>query len=116
MSNTYFGRGTTPVPEMIASVKRGIYLQKGMSGMEDPKNWGLQLIIHYGREIVDGKLTGRVFSPIGVTGYVPDLLQSISQVGDDFFIEGGGMCGKAYKEFVFVGSGGPHLKLRARLG
>ncbi len=115
MSNTYFARGETPVEAILQSVDRGIYLDHISSGMEDPKNWGLQVTAHLGREIVGGKFTGRLFSPVGITGYVPDVLQSICMVGDDFVLSGG-WCGKGHKEFVPVSDGGPHLRFRARLG
>ena len=42
--------------------------------MEDPKGWGIQLEALYAEKIKDGKLTGEVFSPVVVTGYVPDIL------------------------------------------
>jgi len=115
MSNTYILPGGSTPEEMIASVPRGIYLEHGSSGMEDPKDWGIQVICHYGREIVDGRFTGRIFAPLGITGYVPDLLQSISMVGNNLELSGG-YCGKGYKELVPNGSGGPHLRFRARLG
>jgi len=115
MSNTFFGRGQTPVADMIESVDHGMYLRHSSSGMEDPKGWGMQVTSHYGEEIRNGKLTGRIFAPIGITGYVPDILQSISAVGEDFVLSGG-TCGKGHKEWVPVSSGGPHLKLKARLG
>jgi len=115
MSNTFFGRGDTPVAKMIAGVDRGVYLHQTSSGMEDPKGWGMQVTSHWGEEIRSGKLTGRLFSPVGITGYVPDILQSVSAVGDDFELSGG-TCGKGHKEWAPVSSGGPHLKLKARLG
>ena len=31
-------------------------------------------------------------------------------------LEGGGACGKGYKEFVTVSDGGPYIKARIRLG
>ena len=115
MSNTFFARGDTSVPSLIESVEKGVYLNKTSSGMEDPKGWGMQVTSHYGEEIHHGKLTGRLFAPVGITGYVPDILQSVSAVGDDFALTGG-TCGKGHKEWVPVSSGGPHLKLKARLG
>jgi TldD protein len=115
MSNTFFAQGSTPMQQMMESVERGVYLQHTSSGMEDPKGWGMQVTSHYGQEIVNGKLTGRVFAPIGITGYVPDILQSVTAVGADFRLSGG-TCGKGHKEWVPVSSGGPHLKLKARLG
>ena len=68
------------------------------------------------REIKHGQLTGRVFSPIVLTGYVPDLLKSISMVSGNFELEGEGFCGKGWKEWVKVSSGGPCIKARIRLG
>ncbi len=115
MSNTFFARGDTPARHMIESIDRGVYLQHCSSGMEDPKGWGMQVTSQYGEEIVNGKLTGRRFAPVGITGYVPDILQSISAVGADFELSGG-TCGKGHKEWVPVSSGGPHLRLKARLG
>ncbi len=78
-------------------------------------NWGIQVTAHYGEEIVNGRLTGRLFAPVGISGYVPDLLQSINAVGDDFALEAG-MCGKGHKEMVVTTVGGPHLRMKARLG
>ena len=62
------------------------------------------------------KFTGAIFSPVIITGYVPDLLKSVSMVGGDLRISGLGMCGKGYKEWVKVTDGGPHMRLKARLG
>lgn len=115
MSNTFFGRGTTPPADLLASLEHGIYLRQASSGMEDPLGWGLQVTAHYGEEIVNGLRTGRLFAPIGISGYVPDLLQSIAGIGSDFALDGG-WCGKGHKEWVPVSSGGPHLRMKARLG
>ena len=84
--------------------------------MEDPKHWGIQCIISRGYEIKDGKLTGKLVSPIVMTGYVPDLLGSISMASTDRKVPGNGGCGKGHKEWVKVADGGPYLKCRARLG
>jgi TldD protein len=115
MSNTYFARGATPVAEMLAGLDDGVYLEHCSSGMEDPKGWGVQVTCHYGREVKGGRFTGRLFNQIGMTGYVPDVLTGITAIGDDFALTAGA-CGKGHKEMVLVSSGGPHLRLRARLG
>ena len=116
MTNTIFDSGDSTLEEMIASVRHG-YLLEGMeSGMEDPKHWGIQCIIKLGREIVDGKLTGKVVAPIIMTGYVPDLLGGICMRSSDREVFGNGGCGKGYKEWVKVSDGGPYLKTKARLG
>jgi TldD protein len=115
MSNTYFGPGSSSLADMLAQVDHGIYLDKWLSGMEDPQGWGIQVTCHYGHEIKGGRITERVFAPIGISGYVPDVLQSIRAVGREWHLEAG-HCGKGHKEIVPVSSGGPHLLLKARLG
>jgi len=115
MSNTYFGPGTSTLEDMIAQVDHGVYLDKWSSGMEDPQGWGIQVTCRFGHEIKKGKITDRVFAPIGISGYVPEVLQSITAVGKEVELDGGS-CGKGHKETVPVASGGPHLLLKARLG
>lgn len=116
MTNTFFEPGKDKLEDMIASVKHGYMLFETNNGMEDPKNWNIQCTAEYGREIVDGKLTGKIVSPVVMSGYVPDLLESISMVSDDFEVIGAGHCGKGYKEWVTVSDGGPYLKARCKLG
>jgi len=115
MSNTYFGPGQHSLEEMLADIESGYLLDHPSNGMEDPKGWGIQLEGLYAEEISRGRLTGKVFSPVIVTGYVPDLLHSITMVGNRLVISGLGMCGKGYKEWVKVSDGGPYLRLQARL-
>ena len=116
MTNTFFEAGTDKPEDMIASIKYGFLLENASSGMEDPKNWGIQCMVNIAREIKDGKLTGKIFSPIVLTGYVPDLLKSITMVSDKVELSGGGYCGKGYKEWVKVSDGGPYIKAIIRLG
>lgn len=115
MTNTYFEPGTDSLDDMIASIPYGILLENGASGMEDPKNWGIQCMVNVGREIKDGKLTGKIFSPVCISGYVPDLLKSITMVSNELKLSGCGYCGKGYKEWVKVSDGGPAIKARAIL-
>ena len=116
MTNTFFCPGKDKLEDMIASVKHGYMIFETNNGMEDPKNWQIQCTAEYGIEIVDGKLTDNYVSPVVMSGYVPDLLKSISMVSDEFKIDGAGMCGKGHKEYVRVSDGGPHLKARCKLG
>ena len=101
---------------MIKSVDYGYYISTTNNGMEDPKNWGIQCTALYGREIKDGKFTGKMISPVVMSGYVIDLLQSISMVSNDFEIHGSGSCGKGYKEWVRVSDGGSCLKVQVKIG
>jgi TldD protein len=115
MTNTFFENGAHTPAELIASVDNGLYLRHATNGMEDPQAWGIQVEGLWAEEIKGGKLTGRVYSPVIMTGFVPDLLKSISMVGNDRYISGLGMCGKGHKEWVKNTTGGPHLKMKARL-
>ena len=116
MTNTFFEKGSNKLEDMIASIDHGYMLFETSNGMEDPKNWAIQCVAQYGIEIVDGVLTDNYVSPVVISGYVPDLLKSISMVSDDFKVIGAGMCGKGYKEWVRVSDGGPALKVKVKLG
>lgn len=116
MTNTFFETGKDTLEDMIKSIKKGYLLQGFFSGMEDPKNWGIQCVIAKGREIVNGKFTGKVISPVTLTGYVPDLLKSITMVGSSpVKLNGMGYCGKGHKEFVKTSTGGTYILAKGRL-
>ena len=116
MTNTWFDKGKDSFEDMVKSVKHGYYLCQTNNGMEDPKNWQIQCTASYGLEIKDGVFTGRIIAPVVISGYVIDLLSSISMVSDEVTVHGSGMCGKGHKEWVYVSDGGPYLKAEAKLG
>ncbi len=116
MTNTFFAGGTDSYEDMVASVKKGYQIEGMYSGMEDPKNWGIQCIALMGREIIDGKFTGNVISPVIMTGFVPDVLKSISMLSEEVSLDGAGFCGKGHKEYVKTSNGGPYIKTKVRLG
>lgn len=116
MTNTWFGPGKDKYEDMIKSVKHGYLLCQTNNGMEDPKNWQIQCTASYGLEIKDGEFTGEMIAPVVISGYVIDLLSSISMVSDEVTVLGSGMCGKGHKEWVYVSDGGPYLKAEAKLG
>lgn len=116
MTNTFIENGESYYEDMIKSIEYGFLIDEMRSGMEDPKNWGIQCMVNIAREIKNGEFTGKIFSPVIMTGYVPDLLKSISMVSKDFELSGCGHCGKGYKEFVVVSDGGPYIKCKCRLG
>lgn len=115
MTNTFFLKGNDTLEDMIKSIKHGFYICETNNGMEDPKNWNIQCSAEYGIEIIDGKLTDNYFSPVVMSGYVPDLLKSISMISNDLEIEGAGYCGKGYKEWVRVSTGGANIKCKVKL-
>jgi predicted Zn-dependent protease len=114
MSNTFFANGKSQPAELLASLENGLYLEGFQNGIEDPQGWGIQFTASTAREVKGGKFTGRLFAPATVTGYVPDILSRITMLANDLALEPG-TCGKGFKEWVPVTSGGPHLKTRARV-
>lgn len=116
MTNTYFEGGSDKFEDMIKSIEHGYLLKGVQSGMEDPKNWGIQVMAILGIEIKDGKLTENYVSPIMMTGYVPDLLKSITMVSENVEISGSGVCGKGHKEMVKTSDGGPYIKAKVKIG
>lgn len=115
MTNTYFEKGTDKLEDMISSIEYGFLLENASCGMEDPKNWGIQCMVNVAKEIKNGKLTGKICSPVVLSGYVPDLLKSITMISDDFHLSGSGFCGKGYKEWVKVSDGGAAIKAKVKL-
>ncbi len=126
-TNTYFSAGHSTLDELVERMGDGFLATEAAGGMEDPKGMGIQVGIQYLKEVKAGKLTGRVLKgPAGgdiqMTGYTPDVLESIigkskidfSKDGADTakhpFNDAGG-CGKYHKEFVYAGCGGPYLLL-----
>ena len=116
MTTTYFERGNVNTNELLSNVKKGYLISGLLSGMEDPKNWGIQCVCCIGEEIVDGVKTGKVISPVYMSGYVLDLLKSVSIISKEFGINGAGSCGKGYKEWVKNSNGGPYMKARVKIG
>lgn len=116
MTNTFFEAGKDNLEDMIKSVEYGYFISTTNNGMEDPKNWGIQCTALFGREIKDGKFTGKIVSPVVMSGHVIDLLNSISAVSKDFEVVGSGSCGKGHKEWVRVSDGGPCLKAKVKIG
>ncbi len=116
MTNTYFGHGGDSPDAIMKKADSGVLLCGGGVGMEDPLGWGMQIDVRLGYEFRNGTLTGRVFAPVGLTGFVPDLLKSISAVGLDLEMRGAGKCGKTFrKDWIPVGMGGPTLLMEGRL-
>jgi TldD protein len=121
MTNTYFlplpkEKGGMTKDEMIADSGDAVLIEQLTSGMEDPLGWGVQLQALRGREIKAGKLTGKLYYQVGMTGYVPDVLASVDGLTTDLDVSSGGSCGKGHKEVVRVSTGGPYVRCRMKLG
>jgi TldD protein len=130
-TNTYFSAGDKTFDELLSMMDYGFVAMNAAGGMEDPKGMGIQVGIQYLKEVRNGKFTGKVFKgPAGgdiqITGYVPDVLNSIlakskieaDRPGADTakhpYNDCGG-CGKYHKEIVYAGCGGPHMLLKDQI-
>ena len=110
MSNTFMGRGTVPLADMIRGVDRGIYLMDG--------HWGYvfvqkgQFICHAGqaRMIEHGEL-GEPLRDVSISSMTLDTLQNVDAIGDDFEMRMPGMCGKEGQSAP-TDCGGPHVRVR----
>ncbi len=112
MTNTFFAKGPHDVKDMVSKVKDGIFLFGRGGGMEDPKGWGVQIQSVFGQRITNGKLVDEYYDDIGITGYLPTILENIKQVSKtEFKMENLGHCGKGHKEWVPVSEGGPYLRI-----
>jgi len=109
MSNTFMGRGTVAVEEMIRGVERGIYLMDG--------HWGYvfvqkgQFICHAGQaRMIEHGALGEPLRDVSISSMTLDTLKKIDAVGDDFEMKMPGMCGKEGQSAP-TDTGGPHVRV-----
>lgn len=110
MTNTFMRNGQYEPEEIIASVKRGLFLANLGSGQVDivSGQYSFQTALAY--LIEDGKITAPVKGAT-LTGKGPETLQQISMVGSDLALDRGiATCGKSGQN-VPVGVGQPTLKV-----
>lgn len=110
MTNTYMLAGDSNPEEMIASVDKGIYAVNFGGGQVDITSGRFVFSLSEAYEIENGKL-GRPLKGATLIGSGPEVMNSISMVGDDLALDTGvGVCGKEGQS-VPVGVGQPTLKI-----
>jgi TldD protein len=109
MTNTYFEPGESTTEELFQGIDRGVFLEHGYFGMEDPLGGGIQCTSKKGWLIENGEKT-QLLGPVTLSGRVLDLLKSIDVVTKTPFTLHGGTCGKGSEDYVPVTSGGPALR------
>ncbi len=109
MTNTWIERGTTPVNDLFADIKEGVYARNWLEGMTNGEMFtftaGEAWMIRNGRlaePVRDVTLSGNVFR----------TLADIEAIGDDFYWDESGGCGKGGQNGLPVGCGGPSLRIR----
>jgi TldD protein len=110
MTNTGMMGGDTPLAEMIASMKRGLYCANFGGGQVDITNGKFVFQCTEAYLVEDGKITAPVKGAT-LIGDGPSALTRVSMIGDDFCFDNGvGVCGKNGQS-VPVGVGQPSLKI-----
>lgn len=109
MTNTWIERGKTPVNELFSGIQEGVYARNWLGGMTNGEMFtfsaGEAWMIRQGQiaePVRDVTLSGNVFT----------TLADIEAIGDDFFWDESGGCGKGGQNGLPVGCGGPSLRLR----
>ena len=109
MTNTWIGRGTTPVRDLVANVSDGVYARNWLGGMTN----GEMFTFSAGEAwmIRNGKLAEQV-KDVTLSGNVFKTLANIEAIGDDFYWDESGGCGKGGQSGLAVGCGGPSLRIK----
>ena len=109
MTNTWIGRGTTPEFDLIQGVSEGVYARKWLGGMTN----GEMFTFSAGEAwmIRNGELAEPV-KDVTLSGNVFKTLANIEAIGDDFFWDESGGCGKGGQSGLAVGCGGPSLRIK----
>ena len=109
MTNTWIARGKTPVEDLIADVDSGVYARNWLGGMTNGEMFtfsaGEAWMIRHGKlaePVKDVTLSGNVFK----------TLANIEAIGDDFYWDESGGCGKGGQSGLAVGCGGPSLRIK----
>ncbi len=110
MTNTYMLAGQSAPDEIIASVKKGIYVANMGGGQVDITSGKFVFSTSEAYLIENGKITTPVKGAT-LIGNGPDVMNRISMVGNDLELDTGvGVCGKDGQS-VPVGVGQPTLKI-----
>ena len=109
MTNTWIERETTPVADLFNGIEEGVYARNWLGGMTNGEMFtfsaGEAWMIRNGQiaePVRDVTLSGNVFQTLG----------DIEGIGDDFYWDESGGCGKGGQNGLSVGCGGPSLRIR----
>ena len=109
MTNTWIGRGQTPVTDLFQDIPLGVYAGNWLGGMTNGEMFtfsaGEAWMIRNGQiaePVRDVTLSGNVFK----------TLANIEAIGDDFYWDESGGCGKGGQSGLAVGCGGPSLRIK----
>ena len=109
MTNTWIARGNTPVADLFQDIKEGVYACNWLGGMTN----GEMFTFSAGEAwmIRDGKIAEPV-KDVTLSGNVFKTLANIEAMGNDFYWDESGGCGKGGQNGLPVGCGGPSLRIK----
>lgn len=109
MTNTWIGRGKTPVKDLFSGITEGVYARNWLGGMTN----GEMFTFTAGEAwmIRNGELAEPV-RDVTLSGNAFETLADIEGIGDDFLWDESGGCGKGGQSGLAVGCGGPSLRIR----
>jgi TldD protein len=109
MTNTWIQRGSTPIADLFNDIQEGVYARNWVGGMTN----GEMFTFGAGEAwmIRNGKLAEPV-RDVNLSGNVFSTLADIEAIGDDFYWDESGGCGKGGQSGLPVGCGGPSLRIR----
>ena len=109
MTNTWIGRGKTPVKDLYQDISEGVYARNWLGGMTN----GEMFTFSAGEAwmIRNGELAEPV-KDVTLSGNVFKTLANIEAIGDDFYWDESGGCGKGGQSGLAVGCGGPSLRIK----
>lgn len=109
MTNTWIESGNTPVADLFTGIKNGVYARNWLGGMTN----GEMFTFTAGEAwmIRNGKLAEQV-RDVTLSGNVFKTLADIEAIGDDFYWDESGGCGKGGQSGLPVGCGGPSLRIK----
>lgn len=109
MTNTWIERGDTPVEQLFQDIPLGVYAKNWLGGMTN----GEMFTFSAGEAwmIRDGKIAEPV-RDVTLSGNVFKTLANIEAIGNDFYWDESGGCGKGGQSGLPVGCGGPSLRIK----
>ncbi len=109
MTNTWIAKGETPVAELFNNINEGVYATNWLGGMTN----GEMFTFTAGESwmIRNGKICEPVKN-VTLSGNVFKTLANIEAIGDDFYWDESGGCGKGGQSGLPVGCGGPSLRIK----
>ena len=109
MTNTWIEKGNTTVTDLFSGIQEGVYARNWAGGMTN----GEMFTFTAGEAwmIRDGKIAEPV-RDVTLSGNVFKTLGNIEGIGDDFYWDESGGCGKGGQNGLPVGCGGPSLRIK----